>query len=139
MGRLASLYDAVMRDLFFGTNNSVSPTSLKRAIALYPSRFSGCHQHDAQDFLAYLLDGLHEELNCVKEKKYVEMPEVDGSRIDMEVAGAEAWDTYRIRNNSVVMDNLYGLFKSTCVCPQCNKVSVAFGKLFLVTHWYLCC
>lgn len=130
-GGLAKSFDKVLKDVYFGSLNSVSPTSLKRAIAVYAPRFAGCHQHDAQEFLAYLLDGLHEDLNRVKEKKYVEMPDVDGNRMDMKIAGAEAWDAYRRRNDSLVMDTFYGQFKSTCVCPKCEKVSVAFGTFEL--------
>jgi len=127
-GGLAKSYDKIIKDLVLGSFLSVSPTALKRAIALYAPRFAGCHQHDAQEFLAYLLDGLHEDLNRVKEKKYVEMPDVDGRREDMQVAGAEAWDAFKRRNDSMVMDTFYGQFKSTCICPQCNKVSVSFDS-----------
>ena len=137
-GLLAKSYDKVLKDLFFGLSNAVSPTSLKRAIARFAPRFAGCHQHDAQEFLAYFLDGLHEDLNRAKEKKYVEMPNVDGNRVDMQIASAEAWDAYRIRNDSFVMDTFYGQFKSTCICPKCEKVSVAFGKLrfnFAPVEW----
>ena len=40
---------------------------------------------------------------------------------DLFVAGAEAWDAYSRRNDSLVMDSFYGQFKSTCVCPQCER------------------
>ena len=33
----------------------------------------GYAQHDSQELLAFLLDGLHEDLNLVKEKPYVDM------------------------------------------------------------------
>ena len=33
----------------------------------FASRFMGYAQHDAQEFLRFLLDGLHEDLNRVKE------------------------------------------------------------------------
>jgi ubiquitin carboxyl-terminal hydrolase 4/11/15 len=31
----------------------------------------GYHQHDSQELLAFLLDGLHEDLNRVTEKPYI--------------------------------------------------------------------
>lgn len=40
---------------------------------LVTSQFSGNQQHDSQEFLAFLLDGLHEDLNLVKEKPHVDM------------------------------------------------------------------
>ena len=42
-----------------------------------------------------------------------------------EVAG-EAWDIYKKRNDSVILDLFHGLLKSTVVCPECPKVSVTF-------------
>lgn len=38
----------------------------------------------------------------------------------------EAWRNHLRRNDSVIVDTFHGLFKSTLVCPECNKVSVTF-------------
>lgn len=38
----------------------------------------------------------------------------------------EAWENYRKRNDSVIVDLFHGLLKSTLVCPECAKVSVTF-------------
>lgn len=39
----------------------------------FAPRFSGHHQQDSQELLTFLLDGLHEDLNLVQEKPYVDM------------------------------------------------------------------
>ena len=39
-------------------------------------------QHDSQEFLAFLLDGLHEDLNLVREKPYVDMTVATTGRTD---------------------------------------------------------
>lgn len=124
-GRLAHAYDVVMKELWMRRSGSISPTALKRAISHFAPRFAGCLQHDAQEFLAYLLDGLHEDLNRIRKAPYVELPDVTEGQ-NMAVAGARAWDGHRRRNDSLVMDSFYGQFKSTCVCPQCSRVSVSF-------------
>lgn len=38
----------------------------------------------------------------------------------------EAWQNYRKRNDSMIVDLFHGLLKSTLVCPECSKVSVTF-------------
>jgi len=124
-GKLALAYGEVLQDLWWNTRGSTSPFSLKRAIARFAPRFAGFGQHDAQEFLAYLLDGLHEDLNRIRKAPYVEMPDVSDGQ-DMAVAGARAWIAHCKRNDSIVLDTLYGQFKSTCVCPSCEKVSVSF-------------
>lgn len=124
-GKLAHAYNQVLREVWMVGPSAMSPTSLKRAIAMFAPRFVGCSQHDAQEFLAYLLDGLHEDLNRIREAPYVELPDLNENS-DMAIAGADAWSAHRRRNDSLVMDIFYGQFKSTCVCPQCKCVSVSF-------------
>lgn len=126
-GKLADAYAAVLKDMWWNGNRktSTSPSALKRAIALFAPRFAGCIQHDSQEFLAYFLDGLHEDLNRIRKAPYVEMPDVTDGQ-NMNVAAFRAWEAHCRRNDSLVMDTFYGQFKSTCVCPKCNRVSLSF-------------
>ena len=125
-GQLAVAYAETIKLLHHSrATSSISPIKLKHAIAMFAPRFAGFLQHDAQEFLAYLLDGLHEDVNRIRNAPYVEMPDVtDGQCIA--IAGANAWEAHRKRNDSVVLDTFYGQFKSTCVCPKCQRVSVSF-------------
>lgn len=125
-GELVKNYEGVLKELWLRNNSSsMSPMSLKRAIAQFAPRFAGYLQHDSQEFLAYFLDGLHEDLNRVSSKPYVEMPDIEDGE-NMAIAGARAWDQLRRRDDSLVLDTFYGQFRSTCVCPKCDRVSVAF-------------
>ena len=42
-------------------------------IGRHAPQFSGYAQQDSHELLAFLLDGLHEDLNLVKKKPYVDM------------------------------------------------------------------
>ena len=55
-----------------------------------------------QELLAFLLDGLHEDLNKVKRKPYIELKDSD-SRPDDEVA-EELWNYHKARNDSVIVN-----------------------------------
>ena len=53
-----------------------------------------------------MLDLIHEDLNRVKQKPYVEMNE-DTERPDAIVA-KEYWDGFLARNASIIVDLMYG-------------------------------
>lgn len=80
--------------------------------------------------ITYLLDGLHEDLNRIKKKPYVQQEDHNG-RPDKVVA-AEAWENYRKRNDSIIVDNMYGLYKSKLKCPICGKESITFDPYLMV-------
>lgn len=47
--------------------------SPQNKVGHFASQFLGYQQHDSQELLSFLLDGLHEDLNRVKNKEYVEL------------------------------------------------------------------
>uniref|UniRef100_A0A672ISQ6 ubiquitinyl hydrolase 1 n=1 Tax=Salarias fasciatus TaxID=181472 RepID=A0A672ISQ6_SALFA len=97
---------------------------LPAIVASKASQFTGYAQHDAQEFMAFLLDGLHEDLNRIQNKPYTETVDSDG-RLD-EVVAEEAWQRHKMRNDSFIVDLFQGQFKSKLVCPTCSKVSITF-------------
>uniref|UniRef100_A0A671QKW0 Ubiquitin carboxyl-terminal hydrolase n=1 Tax=Sinocyclocheilus anshuiensis TaxID=1608454 RepID=A0A671QKW0_9TELE len=123
-GEIAEAYADVIKQMWSGRHYSVVPRVFKTKVGHFASQFLGYQQHDSQELLSFLLDGLHEDLNRVKKKEYIELRDADG-RPDQEVA-EEAWRNHLRRNDSVIVDTFHGLFKSTLVCPECNKVSVTF-------------
>lgn len=53
------------------------PPFFSLQVGLIKRQFSGNDQHDAQEVLTFLLDGLSEELNLVHDKPYIEHPDSD--------------------------------------------------------------
>lgn len=64
-GSLAIAFAVILRQLWSGQRDSIEPSHLKNLLANRASQFSGYAQHDAQEFMAFLLDGLHEVLSLV--------------------------------------------------------------------------
>ncbi|XP_037334767.2 ubiquitin carboxyl-terminal hydrolase 19 isoform X3 [Pungitius pungitius] len=123
-GRLAIGFAVLLRALWKGTHHAFQPSKLKAIVASKASQFTGYAQHDAQEFMAFLLDGLHEDLNRIQNKPYTETVDSDG-RLD-EVVAEEAWQRHKMRNDSFIVDLFQGQFKSKLVCPTCSKVSITF-------------
>ena len=99
-------------------------------IGKYGPSFSGWQQQDSQEFLLFLLDGLQEDLNRVKKKPYVEKPDSTDEMVHDPVAlqqmADKCWDIYKARSDSVITDLFAGMYKSTVICPVCDKVSIIF-------------
>lgn len=131
-GHLAQTYGMLTTILFPTTTPpkpSFPPSEFKRVIGRFAPNFSGYGQQDSQEFLAFLLDGLHEDLNRVHTKPYVVRDELVGkapSDDQLRELGESAWRGHKIRNDSVVVDLWQGMYKSTVVCPDCAVVSVTF-------------
>ena len=47
-------------------------------VGRFAPQFSGYQQHDSQELLTFLLDGLHEDLNRITKKPYIEQKDFDG-------------------------------------------------------------
>lgn len=83
------------------------------------------------------MDGLHEDLNRIQKKPYIEKPESTDEMVgDSEAIAklaSEHWNIYKKRNDSAVADLFGGLYQSTLVCPVCKKVSITFDPFMDLT------
>ncbi|XP_021300601.1 ubiquitin carboxyl-terminal hydrolase 9-like isoform X2 [Herrania umbratica] len=130
-GELALAFGELLRKSWSSGRIAIAPRAFKGKLARFAPQFSGYNQHDSQELLAFLLDGLHEDLNRVKQKPYIEMKDSDG-RPDEEVA-AECWRNHKARNDSVIVDVCQGQYKSTLVCPVCSKISITFDPFMYLS------
>ncbi|XP_025658098.1 ubiquitin carboxyl-terminal hydrolase 5 isoform X2 [Arachis hypogaea] len=131
VGELALAFGELLRKLWAPGRTPIAPRPFKAKLARFAPQFSGHNQHDSQELLAFLLDGLHEDLNRVKHKPYIKSRDADG-RPDEEVAD-EYWANHIARNDSIIVDVCQGQYKSTLVCPVCNKVSVTFDPFMYLS------
>jgi ubiquitin carboxyl-terminal hydrolase 4/11 len=119
------------------SSGTFSPTQFKRVIARWAPSFSGYGQQDSQEFLLFLLDGLQEDLNRIKNKPYIEKPDSTDEMVQNPTALKEladqSWDIYKARNDSVISDLFAGMYKSTVICPVCDKVSIIFDPFTNLT------
>lgn len=130
-GELAYAFGDLLRKLWAIDRTPVAPRQFKARLGRFAPQFSGFNQHDSQELLSFLLDGLHEDLNRVKCKPYSEAKDSDG-RPDEEVAD-EYWGNHLARNDSIIVDICQGQYKSTLVCPICKKVSVTFDPFMYLS------
>lgn len=123
-GELANLFASLANDVWSGQFSKISPSNLKNIIGRFRDTFNGFGQQDSHELIYAMLDGIHEDLNRCKEKPQIHQVEGDGS--DDDVKSTEAWNQYKLINDSIIVDTFDGLFRSNLLCPNCNKLTVVF-------------
>lgn len=125
-GALAEAFAQLVRVMWSEQYTFVSPVTFRDAISRFAPQFRGCDQHDSQEFLAFLLDGLHEDLNFVLHKPPpVDMTparEAELETLPQQIASVKEWSIYRQRNDSLVVDWFQGQFRNKMTCLTCGKV-----------------
>jgi len=90
--------------------------------------------------LAFLLDGLHEDLNRIVKKPYFEQKDIkDGApRPSDATLATELWSQHLARNRSIIQEIFHGMFKSRVKCPhrEC-QVQNLFFFVFLFFVFFL--
>lgn len=133
-GVLATTFGMLLQKLWSGSGSSFPPREFKHALGKFAPQFLGYSQQDTQELLAFLLDGLHEDLNRIIKKPYTEAPDWTGGDLkDMVQFARKQWDLYKARNDSVIVDLFQGQYRSTLVCPTCSKVSIKFDPFMYLT------
>lgn len=131
-GEIVRTYAELIKAMWSGNHIYLIPREFKSVVGRFAPQFSGFAQHDCQELMAFLLDGLHEDLNRVKVKPYIQMNNDIELRPD-EVVAKESWNNYKLRNDSIIVDTFHSQLKSTLVCPVCEMVSVTFDPFCYLT------
>ena len=123
-GMVASAYANLLADVWSNDYSALAPRTLRKIIGLFAPQFNNIHQHDSEEFYGFFLDGIHEDLNRVYDKPYVERLECVGMPDDK--AALETWRRHLLRHDSVIVDNFQGMYRSHVTCPKCGRESVRF-------------
>merc|ERR1719285_1382574 len=111
-GKLASSTNQLFSDLLSGQTGD--PRSVKSNVTSFSGLFRGTAQEDAQEFLRWYLEGLHEDVQRVTSKP----------RITEEATSARmAWEQYTSRESSTIVDKCVGQLRSSLTCDHCGYVS----------------
>lgn len=109
-------------------NEVVNPSDFRSQIQTFAPKFVGCNQQDAQEFLRFLLDGLHNEVNRVTVRPKVSVEDFD--HLSDEEKAKRMWNMYLERENSKVVDLFVGQLKSSVTCTVCGFRSTVFDPFW---------
>ena len=131
-GELAKEYANLIGALWRDGALTVTPRKFKSSLARFAPQFSGYMQQDAQELLAFLLDGLHEDLNRVKNKPYITEKDSDG-RSDEDIA-TESREAHTARNNHASIPSKGNIDRRWCAHRR--KQSVKFDPSCIFPSQY---
>ena len=131
-GQVVTIYRKLLDDLWLGDDDYINPNYFKRIFAHFVHKFSGYAQQDSNEFLIYLLDKIHEDLNTITVKPYIEMEGKKPEQTDEEVSKIW-WEKHLKRENSIIVDLFQGQFKSTISCNICHQVCVSFDSYMFIS------
>ncbi|KDE05592.1 hypothetical protein MVLG_04087 [Microbotryum lychnidis-dioicae p1A1 Lamole] len=130
-GALADAVSELIRAIWAQQYMFLSPVTFRENICRFAPQFRGSDQHDAQEFLGFLLDGLHEDLNYVTNKPApIEMTpdrEHDLETLPPQLMSDREWDIYKMRNDSFVVQCFQGQFRNQLKCLTCGKTSTTYN------------
>ena len=130
-GSIANKYYELIASLWCGKESKIAPIEFRQTIQKVKKQFGGYRQEDSQEFLSVLLDQLHEDLNRITNKPYVELLEKQPDEDDI-TASKRWWDLHKKREDSIIIDLFNGQLKSETICQVCNKSSITYDPFMFL-------
>ena len=112
-------------------NNGFSPNEFKRTLGLHNPQFRKFEANDSKDFILYLLQTLHEEMNYFGDKK-IKLNYLP-NQYDMFNTYQYFYTTYNSNNFSKISLLFYGAYIHTTICKKCNLKLYNFQKFEFIS------
>ena len=125
-GKLADAWYKLLKNYWKTDKRYGNPIDIKNLVAKKYKKFESSDQQDANEFITLFLELLSEDLNEIKNKKYVQLKEQKLNETDIECA-KRFWEVHLNRNNSVITELFCGLNKSIITCPVCKYKSITYN------------
>lgn len=143
-GAVTTTLVKLMNDMFKSRGKYFTPSDFKKVIGTYSpgQQFATFEQQDCIEFLNFILDSVHEDLNrkrldnASECAKLVELsPEDEKQRevLPVRLASAIEWERYLALNLSVIVDNFQGQYLSRLRCLICNLTSTTYNSFSILS------
>ncbi|RLV94826.1 Ubiquitin carboxyl-terminal hydrolase 4 [Spathaspora sp. JA1] len=134
----------LLANMFKSNGKTLNPKKFKMIMgSCSPNKqFETYDQQDCIEFLNYLLDTLHEDLNQMvilspEEKRMISelTPEQEKSRetLPVRLASTIEWERYLKLNFSIIVDYFQGQLLSQLKCLQCRTTSTTYNSFSILS------
>ncbi|KAI9811533.1 MAG: ubiquitin-specific protease doa4 [Thelocarpon impressellum] len=130
-GILPKVYHSLMWHLWRGEYTYIAPKTFREFVSRLNKDFENASvQHDANDFLVFILDALHEDLNVnFDEPRLANLTETEERRREQmpaQIAARIEWGRWSARNRSWVSSLFSGQHMSRLRCAACGFQSTSY-------------
>lgn len=143
-GILTTNFVNLLKNMFASTGSYFTPLEFKTVMgSLSPSKqFATYDQQDCIEFLEFLLDRLHEDLNQMvisdpEEKRAISelTPEQEKTReiLPVRLASTIEWERYLKLNFSIIVDFFQGQYSSQLRCLICGATSTTYNAFLILS------
>ena len=137
-GIMAELYHTLLRNLWESTDvETIRPTNFRKFNARLNKEWGLDRQQDAKEYLEFLIDGLHEDLNVNWHKTplrpLTEADEAQRERTAPLVASKREWGRYEHRDHSRMTDYFAGQHLSRLQCNVCHHSSTTYEPFYSIS------
>lgn len=137
-GHLAHVYARLVRTMYQASLHAprgqlayIAPKDLKYLCGKLSESFSGYEQQDCHEFLNFMLDGLHEDLNLRGNKPplkaLTEREEAKREAMNVHEASLNEWMRHLFNNESPISRHIQGQYLSRLECRCCGCTSTTYN------------
>ncbi|KAJ3781622.1 ubiquitin carboxyl-terminal hydrolase 4 [Lentinula aff. detonsa] len=135
-GQLTRAFSRLVHDIWHGDMPYITPNDFRRTLCSLNAQYIGTSQHDSQEFLSFLLDGIHEDTNRIMTRKPLTRTPQEEERLEnlpQQIAGEYEWQVWRQSNDSIIVDFFQGMFRNQLRCMRCEKTSTTYNPFSILS------
>ena len=118
-GVLTKAYYDLIFNMWLTDLKRLTPYFFRMSFCESTRKFMNNRQQDAMEFISIFLNYLHEDLNRVTDKPYIQIEEQKKNEKDIETS-KRYWDCHKLRENSIIVDLFHGQFQNIIKCEKCH-------------------
>ncbi|XP_052816760.1 ubiquitin carboxyl-terminal hydrolase 31-like [Mya arenaria] len=131
-GEVSDQLGNLLESLWSGAYTAEVSGNFKSIVSKYNAQYKGAAQHDAQEFLLWLLDRVNEEIHQSGKKKAKDLPaKSKKEKIETSIQSNNPEAVLTAACGFEIFNRFQALYQSSLTCPNCKKFSNTYES-------YLC-